>query len=82
MNINNIIRSYITCKLLQETGENVIGDDDHLIDSGIIDSMGIMTTLSFLEEEFSLQIPSEDLVPENFASISTISALVERLRKK
>jgi acyl carrier protein len=38
--------------------------------------------LSFLEEEFSLQIPNEDLVPENFASISTIVALVERRTNK
>jgi acyl carrier protein len=82
MSINDIIRSFLSCELLQGKGETVIDDDDQLIDSGIIDSLGIMTMLSFLEDEFSLQIPSVDLVPENFASISAIAALVEHLQNK
>lgn len=82
MNANDIIRSYISCELLQGTGETIIGDDDQLIDSGIIDSLGIMTMLCFLETEFSLQIAGEDLVPENFASVSAIAALVDRRTNK
>jgi len=80
VNTNDIIRSFISSELLQGTGESVIDDDDQLIESGIIDSLGVMTMLVFLGEEFSLQISGEDLVPENFASISTIAALVERHR--
>lgn len=78
MNTKEIIRDFFSNELLQGTGETVISDDDQLIESGIIDSLGIMTTLSFLEEKFSLQIASEDLVPENFATISTIAALIDR----
>ena len=78
MTTKEIIRDFFSSELLQGTGEIAIGDDDQLIESGVIDSLGIMTTLSFLEEKFSLQIPSEDLVPENFATISTIAALVDR----
>lgn len=78
MNTKEIIRDFFSNELLQGTGETVISDDDQLIESGIIDSLGIMTTLSFLEEKFSLQLASEDLVPENFATISTIAALIDR----
>jgi acyl carrier protein len=82
VNTNDIIRSFISSELLQGNGESVIGDDDQLIESGIIDSLGVMTMLLFLEEQFSLQIPGEDLVPENFASISSIATLVERQTSK
>jgi acyl carrier protein len=41
-----------------------------------------MTMLSFLEEKFNIQIPGEDLVPENFESISAITALAERQMNK
>lgn len=82
MNTNDIIRSFITSELLQGTGESIIGDDDQLIESGIIDSLGVMTMLVFLEDEFSLQIPGEDLVPENFASINAIATLVEHQTSK
>jgi len=40
--------------------------------------LGIMTILAFLDEKFSVQVPGEDLIPENFDSIATLSALVER----
>ncbi len=82
MNTTDIIRNYIFSELMQGTRDIPIGDDEQLIDSGIIDSMGIMTMLCFLEEEFCLQIAPEDLVPENFASISSIAALVERRTNK
>ena len=53
-----------------------------MTESGIIDSLGVMTLLSFLDEKFSIQVSGDDLVPENFASISAIAALVERQKVK
>jgi acyl carrier protein len=82
MSTKEIIHEFISRELLHDAQETPLNDDDQLIESGIIDSLGIMTMLSFLEEEFSLQLPNEDLVPENFASISTIVALVERRMNK
>jgi acyl carrier protein len=78
MNTNDIIRKFITDEILHDSLASTLGDDELLIDSGIIDSMGIMTLLAFVEEQFSIEIQGDDLIPENFASISTITALVER----
>jgi acyl carrier protein len=39
-----------------------------------------MTLLSFLEEEFSIKIPDQELTPENFATLSMITTLVENQR--
>lgn len=82
MNTKDTICNFINNEILHRPLEIPLGDDDQLVESGIIDSLGVMTVLSFLEEEFNLQIPGEDLVPENFASISAISALVERQTNK
>jgi acyl carrier protein len=78
MNTNEVIRNFIENEILQQTLSVPLGDNDQLVETGIIDSLGVMTLLSFLEEKFSIQIPGDDLVPENFSSISTIAALVER----
>jgi acyl carrier protein len=78
MNTNDIIRKFITDEILHDSSAITLGDDEPLIDSGMIDSMGIMTLLAFVEEQFSIEIQGDDLIPENFASISTITALVER----
>ena len=78
MNTRDIIKEFIQNEIIQETLDKPLDDNDQLVESGIVDSLGIMSLLSFLEEKFSMQIPSEDLSPENFASVSTITALVER----
>ena len=77
MNTNDIIRAFIMNEMLQRPLEAPLGDDDPLVESGIIDSLGIISLLTFLEEKFSLEIPSEDLIPENFTSISAITNLVD-----
>ncbi len=70
------IRQFIVKELISDGSGAELTDTGSLIDSGVIDSLGIMSLLGFLEENFSIQISGEDLVPDNFASISTISDFV------
>jgi acyl carrier protein len=77
MDTIDTIRDFITHEILHGTLANTLSNDDQLVDSGIIDSLGVMTVLSFLEENFSIKIPDSELTPENFASLSSITALVE-----
>lgn len=81
MDAKAAIKYFISGEIIKKSLERPLDDNDQLVETGIIDSMGLMTLLTFLEEKFSIQIPGEDLIPENFASISTIAALVERHRR-
>ncbi|HNB35013.1 MAG TPA: acyl carrier protein [Anaerolineales bacterium] len=78
MTTNDVIRDFITKEIMHNPSGALVGDDEPLIESGIIDSLGIMTLLSFVEGEFSIEIPGDELLPENFSSIAAITALVER----
>jgi acyl carrier protein len=80
MNTSDTIRAFITHEILHESLATPLGDDDQLVESGIIDSLGVMTLLSFLEEEFTIKIPDQELTPENFATLSMITTLVENQR--
>jgi acyl carrier protein len=53
-----------------------ITDDDSLLESGIIDSLGMLDVVSFLERTFTLSISDEELTPENFSSVSALAAFV------
>jgi len=53
-------------------------DDEPLIESGIIDSLGILKVMAFLEEVFSLDLSSDQVKLENFKNIQAIRAMVER----
>jgi acyl carrier protein len=70
------IKHFIITELIADGNLTEFGDTTPLIDSGIIDSLGIMSLLGFLEASFSVQISGEDLIPENFASIASISDLI------
>jgi acyl carrier protein len=81
MIIKEMIRDFISKELLHGNLGASLGDDDELVESGIIDSLGVMSLLGFLDEKFSFQISGDDLIPENFASIKAITDLVERQKK-
>jgi acyl carrier protein len=56
--------------------------DTALLEKGILDSLGILDVVSFLESEFSITINDEELVPENFQNLDTLSAFVGNKRSK
>jgi acyl carrier protein len=49
-----------------------------LLGTGILDSTGVLELLGFLEERYSIQVPDEDLLPENFDSIENIVGYLTR----
>jgi acyl carrier protein len=57
-----------------------LGNDDSLLEKGILDSLGVLEIVGFLEQEFQITVNDEDLAPENFASISSMAAYVTRIK--
>jgi acyl carrier protein len=68
---------------LQEVGGKASGapitPETELLENGVLDSVGILNLVSFLEEQFGLTVPFEAFVPENFKTPATITAMVTRL---
>ena len=72
-----IIKTFIVENFLFGS-EDGLGDDTSFLDEGIIDSTGILELVTFLEEEFSITVEDEELVPENLDSINNVTAFLER----
>ena len=81
MTIEKVLESYLL--------EEYMGDDDtlnsirydaDLFKQGIIDSLGILRLVAFMEESFNISVPEEKLRPENFSSIRALTALVNEIR--
>ena len=66
---------FIRRELAQGRG-NIDVERESLVESGIIDSLGIMKLVDFIENEFRVKIGDEDLVPENFETIEDITKLL------
>ena len=54
--------------------DNGLGDDTSFLEDGIIDSTGVLELVSFLEEEFSITVEDDELIPENLDSLNNIAA--------
>lgn len=74
--IKEKIREFIV-KTSYVSGEE-IADNTLIFAEGIMDSMGFISIIGFIEEEFSIATLDEDLVEENFESINAISEFILR----
>jgi acyl carrier protein len=76
--IEAAVTEYIKDEILAHSGrqEPDLDEETSLFRKGIIDSFGLFTLASFLEERFSISVGDEDLVPENFDTIAKIAAFV------
>lgn len=71
------IREYIVCHHLD--GQSDLDRRTPLLEWGVIDSFALTDVLAFVEEEFALAIPAEEMTPENLHDLETIGALLARL---
>ncbi len=55
-----------------------IADDTMLFEEGIFDSMGLLSLITFLDEELGVKTEDSDLSEENFQSVNSIVAFLER----
>ena len=78
MNTKESIRNFVQSELVSGKEHQNLSDGDQLIETGIIDSLGIMKLIGFLEDNLSVQIDDMELIPENFSSIDSITTLVEK----
>jgi D-alanine--poly(phosphoribitol) ligase subunit 2 len=72
------IREYILRELCLDDSIKLLADDEELIENGIIDSMGILNLLAFLEENYGVLLAEGELDRNNFATIQKISNLVDQ----
>ena len=72
------VRQYVLDKLLFGRTEVVVDGDTSFLESGIIDSTGVLELVAFLEEEFHVKVEDEDLIPANLDSVNAVTRFVER----
>lgn len=79
MALRDQLTTFITDKLLQNRSA-VLRVDESLLDRGVIDSVGLISLVAFLEQEAGVRIPDDEIVPENFETIEAMETFVQRLR--
>lgn len=60
-----------------EEADATLGESDSLFESGLIDSLGFVEFVTFIEQKYGLELSAMDLVTENFDTIKSIVQLIE-----
>jgi len=74
------IHDYMLAEFASERSSFAPGEN--LLAQGILDSMGMLKLVTFLEEHFGIETSDDDLVPENFTTLEMIRDFVDRKRKR
>jgi acyl carrier protein len=74
------IREFIVRDLLLQEEPEDLTEDTSLIDIGVIDSLGIVRMVAFLESEFGIKIHEDELLPTHFDTIRALSSFVQLKR--
>ncbi len=79
MGVQEEIRNYVIDHILFGDGEK-LRDDVSFQETGILDSTGFLELITFVEEQFGVEIADDELVPEHFDTLRAVSAFVEQKR--
>jgi acyl carrier protein len=78
--IAQTLRSFIQENFLYMRPDLQYGDDDSLLAKGVIDSLGVMEIVGFLEERFEMTVEQDDVTEQNFGSVAAIARYVAAKR--
>ena len=77
MSVAEEVEKFIVEEIALGTGVESVGHDEDLLAQDVIDSLGIVELVSFLESRFGIKVGDDDLLPENFSSVNSVVAFVE-----
>ena len=72
MSMKQEIREFVCSELLLDDSL-VIGDEENLLVTGVLDSLALMRLVMHLEDTYDVEIPPHDITLENFASLAAMS---------
>lgn len=76
MSVAAEVEKFIVEEIALGTGVDSLGHDDDLLAQGVIDSLGIVELVAFLEARYGIKVGDDDLLPENFQSVNSVVAFV------
>jgi acyl carrier protein len=78
MQVREEIRDYILKNYLFSNDPSALADDVSLMQTGVIDSTGVLELIMFLQEKFAIEVADEEMIPDNLDSVKSIVAFVAR----
>ena len=76
--IKSTMKGFITDTFLPSADLESFNDNDSFMETGIIDSTGVLELLEFIEETFEIRVEDEEVVPANLDSLEKLAVFIKR----
>jgi acyl carrier protein len=76
--IEQTIKNFITENFLVNGDTNQLDNNQSFLESGIIDSTGMMELVSFVEGQYTIKIEDEELIPDNLDSVNNVVRFINK----
>ncbi len=76
--IKQKLRRFILMNFLFTENDDALRDDVSFLETGIIDSTGILEIIEFIGDEFQVTVEDDELVPENLDSINNLTNFIQK----
>jgi acyl carrier protein len=76
--IQQDIRNFIISNFMFGQGGEGLADDQSFLETGVIDSTGVLELIAFLEQQFGIAVEDQEVVPSNLDSVAQLVSFVQR----
>lgn len=78
---DEVVQQFIVDEFMPDVPVSELDVDMDLIENGVIDSLGLLKVIAWIESRFEVSVDAMEMVPENFSSVRAISAFLDRARQ-
>ncbi len=82
MSFKQELLSFLQERVVDASEADRLGEDDPLLERGLIDSLALLQLITFIEERTHLRVPDDAVTLENFQTVTTIGRLVSHLQAR
>lgn len=75
------IKQFIVEEFMPDVPVEELDDDFDLLTGGVVDSLGLLKVVAWLEDEFDIAVDDSELGPESFRTVAAIKAYVDQARE-
>ena len=75
--IEQEVRQFVIENFVFESDNRSFSNDDSFFDTGLLDSMGVLTLVEFVKEKYGISVEDDELLPENWDSVNRIATFVQ-----
>lgn len=78
MRISEDLEKFLLTEIATDLCKKSLDPDEDLLEQGIIDSLGVMKLILFMEEAFGIKVIDEEIIPDNFQTLNIMVKFIEQ----